>query len=55
MKIDVIRFGDHDTLMALGLLGTKSFISHWSSQLYVHVSALKKYTHEILAAVRAHH
>ena len=55
VKIDVTRFGDHETLVALGQLGTRSFITHWSSQLYVHVSALKKYTHEIPAALRAHH
>ena len=55
VKIDVTRFGDHDTLVALGQLGTRSFITHWSSKLYVHVSALKKYTHEIPAALRAHH
>ena len=36
-------------------MGTRSFIIHWSSQLYVRVSALKKYTHEIPAALRAHH
>ena len=55
VKIDVTRFGDHDTLVALVQLGTRSFISHWSSQLYVWVSTLKKYTHEILAALRVHH
>ena len=55
VKIDVTRFGDHDTLVALGQLGTRSFITHWSSQLYVRISALKKYTHEIPATLRAHH
>ena len=55
MKIDLTRFGDHETLVTLGQLGTRSFISHWSSQLYVHVSVLKKYAHEIPAALRAHH
>ena len=55
MGIDVARFGDHDTLVALGMLGTKSFISHWASPLYVHVSTLKKYGEEIPLAVRAHH
>ena len=55
MKIDVTRFGDHDTLVALDQLGTKSFISHWSSQLYVRVSTLKMYIHEISAALQAHH
>ena len=55
VKIDVTRFGDHDTLVALDQLGTRSFITHWSSQLYVRVSALKKYTHEIPTALRAHH
>ena len=55
VKIDVTRFGDHDTFLALGQLGTRSFITHWSSQLYVRVSTLKKYTHEISAALRAHH
>ena len=55
VKIDVTWFGDHDTLVALGQLGTRSFITHWSSQLYVRVSALKKYTHEVPAALRAHH
>ena len=55
VKIDVTQFGDHDTLVALCQLGTRSFISHWSSQLYVRVSALKKYAHEIPAALRAHH
>ena len=55
VKLDVTRFGDHDTLVALGQLGMRSFITHWSSQLYVRVSALKKYTHEIPIALRAHH
>ena len=55
VKIDVAQFGDHDTLVALGQLGTRSFITHWSSQLYVCVSALKKYIHKIPAALRAHH
>ena len=55
VKIDVTQFGDHDTLVALGQLSIRSFISHWSSQLYVHVSALKKYTHEIPATLRAYH
>ena len=55
MKIEVTRFGDHDILVALGQLGTRSFISHWSSQIYVRVPTLKKYTHEIPAALRAHH
>ena len=63
MHISVERFGDHDTLVALGQLGTKSFINHLASPLYVHVSALlyvhvsalKKYAKEILAALRAHH
>ena len=55
VKIDVTRFGDHDTLVALGQLGTRSFISHWSSQLYVSVTALKKYAHEIPTALRTHH
>ena len=55
VKIDVTRFDDHDTLVALGQLGTRSFISHRSSQLYVRVSTLKKYTHEIQAFVRVHH
>ena len=54
VKIDVTRFGDHDTLVALGQLGMRSFISHWSSQLYVRVLVLKKYAHEIPAALRAH-
>ena len=55
VKIDVTRFGNHDTLVASGQLGTRNFITHWSSQLYVRVTALKKYTHEIPAALRAHH
>ena len=55
VKIDVTRFGDHNTLVTLGQLGMRSFIAHWSSQLYVRVSALKKYTHEIPATLRAHH
>ena len=55
VKIDVTRFGNHDTLVALGQLGTKNFIMHWSSQLYVRVSTLKKYTHEIPTALKAHH
>ena len=55
VKIDVIRFGDDDTLVTLNQLGTRSFITHWSSQLYVHISALKKYIHEIPAALRTHH
>ena len=55
MQINVKRFGNHDTLVALGQLATKSFINHWASPLYVHVSALKKYVKEIPAALRAHH
>ena len=55
MKIDITRFGEHDTLVALGQLGTRTFINHWSSPLYVRVSALKKYASEILGAVRAHY
>lgn len=55
MNINVERFGGHDTLVALGQLGTKSFINHWASPLYVHVSALKKYAIEIPVAIRAHH
>ena len=47
MQINVERFGDHDTLVALGQLATKSFINHWASPLYVHVSTLKKYVREI--------
>ena len=55
LQIDVSRFGEHDTLVALGQLGTKNFISHWASPLYVYVSALKKYAEEIPGAIRAHH
>ena len=55
LQINVERFGDHDTLVALGQLATKSFINHWASPLYVHISTLKKYVKEILAALRAHH
>jgi hypothetical protein len=42
-------------LVALGQLGTKNFISHWASPLYVYVSALKIYAEEIPGAIRAHH
>ena len=55
MQINVKRFGEHDTLVALGQLATKSFITHWAPLLYVHVSALKKYVKEIPVALRAHH
>ena len=55
MLINVERFGEHDTLVALGQLVTKSFITHRASPLYVHVSALKKYVKEIPATLRAHH
>ena len=55
MQINVERFGDHDTLVALGKLATKSFINHWASPLCIHVSELKKYVKEIPAALRAHH
>ena len=55
MQINVERFGDHDILAALGQLATKSFINHWASPLYVHVSMLRKYVKEIPAALRAHH
>ena len=48
------RFGDHDTLVAMGQLATKSFINHWASPLYVHESTLKKYVKDIPAALRAH-
>ena len=44
LKIDVTRFGHHERLVALGQLGMRSFISHWSSQLYVRVSIEKVYT-----------
>ena len=54
-KIDVSRFGEHETLVAWGQLGAKKFISHWASPLYVYVSALKKYAEEIPGAIRAHH
>ena len=54
VKIDVTRFGDYETMVALDELGTRSFISHWNSQLYIRVVALKKYTHEIPPALRAH-
>ena len=55
LQINVEHFGDHDTLVALGQLATKSLINHWASPLYVHVSALKKYMKEISAALREHH
>ena len=55
MKIDITRFGEHDTLVALDQLDTRTFINHWSSPLYVRVSALKKYASEIPGAVRAHY
>ena len=42
LQIDVSRFGEHDTLVALGQLGTKNFISHWASPLYVYVLTTKK-------------
>ena len=38
MKIDITRFGEHGTLVALGQLGTRTFIDHWSSPMYVRVS-----------------
>ena len=37
LHIDVSRFGEHDTLVALRQLGTKNFINHWASPLYVYV------------------
>ena len=55
LQINVERFGDHDTLVALGQLATKSFINHWASPLYVHILALKKYVKEIPVALRVHH
>ena len=55
MEVNVERFGDHDTLVGLRQLATKSFINHWASPLYVHVSALKKHVKEIPAALRAHY
>ena len=55
IQINVERFGDHDILVALGQLATKSFINHWASPLYVHILALKKYVKEIPATLRAHH
>ena len=55
MQISIERFGDHDTLVALEQLGTKSFINHWASPFYIHVSDLKKHAKEILAALRAYH
>ena len=50
-----IRFGEHNTSVALGQLGTKNFISHWTSPLYVYISALKNYAKAIPGAIRAHH
>ena len=55
MQISVERCGDHDTLVALGQLGTNSFINHWASPFYIHVSALKKYANKIPVALRAHY
>ena len=55
MLISIDQFGDHDTLIALGQLGTKHFINHWASPLYVHVIALMKYAKEISVALRAPH
>ena len=55
LKIDITRFGKHSTLVALGQLGRRTFINHWSSPLYVQVSALKKYASEIPGAIRAHY
>jgi hypothetical protein len=51
LQIDISRFGEHDTLVALGQLGTKSFISYWISSLYVYVSTLKKHAEEIQGAI----
>ena len=34
MKINVECFGDHDTLVALRQLRTKSFINHWALALF---------------------
>ena len=53
MQINVEHFCEHDTMVALGQLATKSFINHWASPLHVHVLALKKYVKEIPAAL--HH
>lgn len=55
LLIGFSRFVEHHTLVALGQLGTKKFISLWASPPYVYVSALKKYVEEIPGAVRAHH
>ena len=55
LKIDITRFGKHDTLVALDQLGTWTFINHWSFPLYVRMSALKKYASEIPGSVRAHY
>ena len=55
LKIDITRFEKHDTLVALGQLGTRTFINHWSCPLYIRVSALKKYASEIPGAIRAHY
>ena len=55
MQINIEHFGDYDTLVALGQLGTKSFINHWASLLYVYISALKKYVKKIPTTLRAHH
>ena len=55
MEISVECFGDHDTLVALGQLGIRSFINHWTSPLHVYVSTLKKYAKEIPTALRAYH
>ena len=42
LQINVLRFGKHEMLVALGQLGTKSFINHGASRLYVYVSALSQ-------------
>ena len=55
LQIDVLKFGKHDTLVALEQLDTKNLISHEASPLYIYVSALKKYVEEIPGAIRAHH
>lgn len=55
LQIDVLRFGEHDILIAFDQLDTKNFINHWASPLYIYVSALKINTEEIPKAIKAHH
>ena len=55
LNMDVSRFGNQETLSALGALGTRKFVKNWANPNYVHLKALKRYVDDIPNSIRAHH